>query len=129
MLEGRVGFIKLCCAPPVSSVLGWTRLNVFEFCKRFNELCATNYKRLVVRFVFIAAGVTIWLLYAPTLTRLVRQMLLLGCCVSEPGGLQLGVLTRADVALLAARKGSKGESAGIRCVAGSLRSLAVSAER
>ncbi|AIC63805.1 putative 50S ribosomal subunit protein L11 [Candidatus Hodgkinia cicadicola] len=142
MLKNRVGFIKLYLraglaksAPPVSSMLGQRRLNVPEFCKQFNELTKTNeeLEPLCVKVYVYSDRSYDLIVNAPTLTCLVKKMLSLDRCASRPGRLQVGVLTRADIALLAARK-SKDMSAasvgaGIKCVAGSLRSMGISVER
>ncbi|AHL31110.1 MAG: putative 50S ribosomal subunit protein L11 [Candidatus Hodgkinia cicadicola] len=138
----KVGFIKLCLragsakpAPPVSSALGQRRLNVIEFCKRFNELTRSNEELEPLRVkVYVYSDRSYDLIVnAPTLTCLVRQMLSLDRCASKPGRLQVGALTRANIALLAAKKGNDmsaaSVSAGIKCVVGSLRSMGISVER
>lgn len=106
-----------------------------EFCKQFNELTKTNeeLEPLCVKVYVYSDRSYDLIVNAPTLTCLVKKMLSLDRCASRPGRLQVGVLTRADIALLAARK-SKDMSAasvgaGIKCVAGSLRSMGISVER
>ncbi|AUG34225.1 50S ribosomal subunit protein L11 [Candidatus Hodgkinia cicadicola] len=92
--------------PPVGSVLEQRRLNAPEFRKRFSELTRTNeeLQRLCVKVCVYSDRSYDLVVNAPTLTRSVRQMLLLDRCAPKPGGFQVGMSTRADTALLAARK-------------------------
>ncbi len=108
---------------------------MLEFCKRFNELTEANKESepLCVKVYVYAAGGYDLVIKAPPLTRLVKQMLSLERCASKPGRLQAGVLTRAGIALLAAKKfkdmSAADVSASIRCVVGSLRSMGISVGR
>ncbi|AUG33849.1 50S ribosomal subunit protein L11 [Candidatus Hodgkinia cicadicola] len=101
MLKNRVGFIKLCLraslakpVPPVSSMLAQRRLNVPEFCKRFNELTQANEELgpLCVKVYVYSDRSYDLIVDAPKLTCLVRQMLSLDRCASKPGRLQVGMI-------------------------------------
>ncbi|XXN13731.1 MAG: 50S ribosomal protein L11 [Candidatus Hodgkinia cicadicola] len=140
-MNNRIGFIKLYIraglakpAPPISSMLGQRRLNVPEFCKRFNELTQANedLEPLCVKLYVYADRSYNMVINSPTLTSLVKQMLALDKCANKPGRLQIGSLTRANVAALAARKAKDMNAANVRacikCVVGSLRSMGISIE-
>ncbi|AUG91611.1 50S ribosomal subunit protein L11 [Candidatus Hodgkinia cicadicola] len=103
---------------------------MIEFCKRFNEPTRANeeLEPLRVKVCVYSDRSYDLILNAPTLACLVRRMLSLDRCASRPGRLQVGALTRANIALLAARKGND-MSAGVKCVVGSLRSMGISVER
>ncbi|XXM93396.1 MAG: 50S ribosomal protein L11 [Candidatus Hodgkinia cicadicola] len=128
----RAGLAKP--VPPVSSMLGQRRLDVPEFCKRFNKLTQADKESepLCVKLYVYADKSYDLVINAPTLTCLVKQVLALGRCAAKPGELQVGALTRADVTALAARKlkdmNCASIGAGSKCVAGSLRSMGISIE-
>ncbi|XXN19694.1 MAG: 50S ribosomal protein L11 [Candidatus Hodgkinia cicadicola] len=140
-MENRIGYIKLrlCAgaakpAPPVSSVLGQKRLNVPEFCRRFNEVTKANDETepLCVKIYVYADRSYDLIINSPTITCLVKQMLTLELCASKPGRVQVGSLTRANVMALAAKKikdmNVASFNACIKCVLGSLRSMGISVE-
>ncbi|XXM90084.1 50S ribosomal protein L11 [Candidatus Hodgkinia cicadicola] len=140
-MKNRVGFIKLRLragsakpAPPVSSMLGQKRLNVPEFCKQFNAITKNSKESepLCVKvYIYNDKSYDI-VVNEPTLTCLVKQMLNLERCATEPGRLQVGALARADIAVLAARKikdmNASNIGASMRCVIGSLKSMGISIE-
>ncbi|ATY93552.1 50S ribosomal subunit protein L11 [Candidatus Hodgkinia cicadicola] len=141
-LKIRTGYIKLRLragsakpAPPISSMLGQKRLNVPEFCKRFNEVTrASEETEPMCVKVYIYTDKTYDLIVgAPTVTCLVKKLLELEQCASKPGRNQAGVLTRANVTAIAATKikdmNTVSFNASIKCVLGSLRSMGISVER
>ncbi|XXM93591.1 hypothetical protein AAHH87_00485 [Candidatus Hodgkinia cicadicola] len=141
-MKHRIGLLKLSlCArsakpvPPVSSALGQKRLNVPEFCNRFNELTKANEETepLSVKLYIYSDRTYDITVSAPTLTCLVKRALALNRCSSSPGKLKVGVLARAEAMAIAVKKfgdmSASSISAGVKCVVASLRSMGVDVER
>lgn len=112
----KVGVIRLRLlagaakpAPPVSVVMGQKRVNLQQFCARFNELTARcdALDPLCVKLELHDDGGYDLVVREPSVTCVAKRAAGVSLGASRPGSQTVGVLTRAQVVKLAAQKNER----------------------
>ncbi len=137
----KVGVIRLRLlagaakpAPPVSVVMGQKRVNLQQFCARFNELTARcdALDPLCVKLELHDDGGYDLVVREPSVTCVAKRAAGVSLGASRPGSQTVGVLTRAQVVKLAAQKMKDINAASIKAavgaVLGSLRTIGIAVE-
>lgn len=117
-------------APPISVCLGQKRLNILEFCKKFNELTSnwSESEPLCVK-IFVKDKNYELVICQPSVSRLVKKMLSLNKLSKLPGKQTVGALSKIDVLNLTNKKLNDTNSfepkTAVKSILGSLKSMGI----